>query len=340
MGISRQRMLDALAFSRPDRIPVVYHSSPAGLHKHGEPLRQLLLRHPPDNPVCFDRLPHPPPGCVDAAGCYRELRVDPWGVTWEHRIFGLHGHVAKHPLADLAQAEAYIFPAVPSLESDVFLGYRRSVQEQQRAYFVSGGNVSLFERLCALRPMDEVLMDLATGEPALLALLDRLVAHWQQEIAYHVAAGVDGVWFGDDWGTQTATLVSPALFREIFMPRYRVLMDQVQAGGARVLLHSCGYLGGIFPAFVELGIDAIWPQIGLFEAHGLDRVCAERGIALYIHPDRQHLVPHGTPEQIAREIQRYARRYAGGGGVFYVEVENDAPLANARALIEAVAMYR
>ena len=42
------------------------------------------------------------------------------------------------------------------------------------------------------------------------------------------------------------------------------------------------------------------------------------------------------------EIQKYADRYhkLGGGGIFYVEIENDAPFENVRALIESMDRYR
>ena len=42
-------MLDAIEFNAPDKIPVVYHSSPAGLYVHGEKLLDLFNEYPPDN---------------------------------------------------------------------------------------------------------------------------------------------------------------------------------------------------------------------------------------------------------------------------------------------------
>jgi hypothetical protein len=50
------------------------------------------------------------------------------------------------------------------------------------------------------------------------------------------------------------------------------------------------------------------------------------------------LIPLGTPAEIRAEIRRYADlgRQLGGGVVFYVEIENDAPFENAAALMEAI----
>ena len=70
--------------------------------------------------------------------------------------------------------------------------------------------------------------------------------------------------------------------------------------------------------------------------------CRDHRVAIYIHPDRQRLVPLGTPAEIDATIRAYAERYhaLGGGGIFYIEMENDAPFENVKALIEAVHRYR
>ncbi len=57
---SRERMLATLTFRGPDRLPVVYHPSPAGLYHHGQPLLDLFRRYPPDNPVDCGTVPQPP----------------------------------------------------------------------------------------------------------------------------------------------------------------------------------------------------------------------------------------------------------------------------------------
>ena len=206
-------------------------------------------------------------------------------------------------------------------------------------YLVFDGGVSLFERLCALRPMDEVLVGLLTEDAALLAFLDRLVAYWRGVIAAQVAAGVDVVTFGDDWGTQAAPIISPALFRALFKPRYQELFELVHQAGRRVFLHSCGRLGPIFDEFLELGVDGFWPQLPLYEGdEAFFARCKEHHVALYLHPDRQRLVPLGSPREIEERVRAYARRHRrlGGGGIFYVEIENDAPFENAEALLRSI----
>lgn len=341
--ISRQRMLDAFHFSHPDKIPVVYHPSTAGLYVHGHKLLDLFNAYPPDNPITFDRLPAPPPGTVDAHGRYHERSTDAWGTEWEYLIFGVAGHPKTYPFDSWEAAADYAFPPRPSADPQAFAVQKRTVAEQREHYLVMKGGISIFERLHALRPIDEVLMDLVVEDRYLMPFLDRLVDDWLATIDDLIALGTDVISFGDDWGTQTAPLISPALFRRVFAPRYRRLFEPVKRAGCKVFFHSCGYLGPIFDDLLALGIDGLWPQIGLYEQipNAVEK-CREHRVAIYIHPDRQRLIPLGTPEEIEATIRGYAERYhaLSGGGIFYIEMENDAPFENVKALIEAVHTYR
>lgn len=342
MSNSRQRMLDAFDFRQPDRMPVFYHRMPAGLYRHGRRLLDLLNRYPPDNPVTFDALPAPPPGTIDANGNYRERVTDEWGTTWENTVVGLQGSPVGFPLHDW-KAETYRFPPRPRDNPAAFAETQRRYAAARRAALVFDGWVLLFERPCELRSMAEMLMDLATEDADLLRFLDRLTDYWHNVVADMLAQGADVIFFGDDWGGQTAPLVSPEMFRRHFSPRYKGLFDRIHAAGARVLFHSCGVLGPIWDEVIALGADGIWPQAALFEGEPELRARFARAkVSVFVHPDRQWLIPRGTPAEIDATIRHYAEHYRalGGGGIFYVEIENDAPWDNAQALIEAVDRYR
>lgn len=336
-------MVAAFEFTYPDKIPVVYHPSPAGLYVHGQKLLDLFNAYPPDNPIVFDRIPTPPLGTVDVARRYHELAKDAWGVEWEYLIFGVAGHPKTYPFAGWEASTAYTFPPLPSADAHTFAAQHHTITEQREHYLVFGGSISIFEKLHALRPIDEVLMDLCVGDRALLAFIERLADYWLAYIDDLIALSVDVIMFGDDWGAQTASLVSPALFQRIFVPHYRRMFETVKRAGKKVFFHSCGFLGPIFDDLLDLGIDGLWPQIGLYEQlpNAVEK-CREHRVTLYIHPDRQYLVPRGTPQEIEAAIQNYAERYhtLGGGGIFYIEMENDAPFENVKALIEAVDTYR
>jgi uroporphyrinogen decarboxylase len=332
-------MLDAFEFNDPDRIPVVYHASPAGLYVHGQKLLDLFNEYPPDNPITFDELPAPSPETIDPNGRYHEIKQDAWETEWEYLIYGVHGHPRKYPFANWREARHYEFPAC----SCSGMIEKKLLMEQKKGYLVFSGWISIFEKLHALRPIDEVLMSLYEEDGHCLAFLDRLVDYWMKEVEALIQSGVDVITFGDDWGTQSSTFISPPLFRKLFKPLYQKLMTPIKKAGRKVFFHSCGFLGEIFDELLDLGIDGLWPQITQSEKDpGFAVKCQSHRVAIYIHPDRQKLIPFGIPCDIEKSIQGCAESYkrCGGGGIFYVEIENDAPFDNVEALIKSIHKFR
>ena len=341
---SRQRMLDAFNFTNPDKIPLVYHQSPAGLFVHGQKLLDLFNRYPSDNPITFVGIPQVGPECYDANGDYHEIKTDEWGTGWEYRIFGISGHPKTYPFNSWEEAlDNWQFPPIASVGSLVFNRERQAGEENRRKYLVFNGWISIFEKLHALRPFDEVFMDLFTKDKYFMAFLEKMTEYWLSVIDYYSEVGTDVYVFGDDWGMQNSTMISPEMFRDVYKPLYRRLFDRVREHGGIPFLHCCGYMGEILDEFIDLGVRGLWPQLNLYDNDEVFiRKCREHKIAIYLHPDRQRLMPLGTPAEIEAYIARLAERYhkLEGGGIFYVEIENDAPFENVKALIESIDKYR
>ncbi|MFH1024267.1 MAG: uroporphyrinogen decarboxylase family protein [Planctomycetota bacterium] len=334
----RERMLRAIEFSGPDRIPVFYHPSEAGLFVHGRRLLDLFNQYPPDNPARFDRLPEPPPGALKSDGTFQRVYTDEWGTVWEHRVAGLQGQPREHPIKTPGDMETYRPPAPPPTSGPAFEAGREATLRLKKEYLVFDGWIILFEKAQELMPADEVFMNIALEEPAFLGLLDRLTGYYLQVVKHLLAKGVDVIMFGDDWAMQQGPIISPKQFRSVFRPRMQPMFDTVRAAGAKVLVHCCGCLGALFDELADMGFDCVWHQANRYDARGFAARCQKHKIAAFIHPDRQNLIPRGTPDQIRRYIKDYADIYHGmnGGGIFYVEIENDAPFENAEALVKAV----
>lgn len=341
---SRQRMQDAFDYNNPDKIPVVYHPSTAGLYVHGQKLIDLFNAYPPDNPITYDKIPVLGPEAFDENGDYHQIIYDEWGTGWEYRIFGISGHPKYYPFASWEEAlESYAFPKLTEVGSQVFLQEKSTGTENRANYLIFNGWISIFEKLHALRPMEELFMDLFMKDPHLMAFIEKLVDYWMEAVDYYAAIGTDVYVFGDDWGTQTSTLISPEMFRDIFKPHYKRLFSHIQQHGGLVFLHCCGWMGELLDEFIELGVRGLWPQLNLYDTDdGFTQKCKNNKIAIYLHLDRQRLMPLGTPSEIREYVRRAADKYhaLGGGGIFYVEIENDAPFENVQALIESIHEYR
>lgn len=335
---SRERMLAAFEYSNPDKIPVLYKPCAAGLYVHGQKFVDLMHELPPDNPLSIDGLPEPSPECVDADGLYRERKYDEWGTLWEYTIFGIAGHPAGYPFGSWAAAGEYNFPPVPEPGQLAYAGQKAD----KKNYLIFCGWHSLFEKLHALRPIEELFMALIDEDADLLNLMDRLTDYHARLIDVEIKAGADVIMFGDDWGHQHGPAISPEMFKALFRPRYEKLFRQVKRAGCKVFLHSCGRLGPILNEFLDMGIDGIWPQILCYDLEELSGKLKKSSAAMFIHPDRQYLVPNGTPKQIQEAVQQYCEYFhrLGGGGIFHIEMENDAPWENVECLIRSIHKYR
>jgi hypothetical protein len=330
-------MIAALEYTNPDKIPVYYQASQAGLHVHGEKLASLMTRLSPDN-YFVPQIQSPPSSAKAPDGSYHEIKTDEWGTAWEYRIFGVAGHPKDYPMKSWDDSN-FSFPHVYSCSPQKD---RNQVAFEKQNFLVTRGWVSIFERLHALRPIDELLMDIASEDESLLEFIQRLV-DWQEGMVDHLLdCGADIIQFGDDWGTQNSTLTSPSFFRKVYRPHYERLFSRIHARKARVLLHCCGQISGIIDDFLDLGADILWLQCQCYDFNTMTAKFKSSKATWLYHPDRQRLVPNGTPDEIRQNIRQVCFDFhkLGGGGIFNVEIENDAPFENIEALIEAIHQYR
>ena len=112
-------------------------------------------------------------------------------------------------------------------------------------------------------------------EPDFLARVhDRIESILADMVRNYAAAGCDCVMFGEDWGTQQHLLISPALFRREFLPRFERLCAVAHASGLRVFMHSCGQIEQVVPWLIDAGIDLF--QFDQPELHGLDLLASHQ----------------------------------------------------------------
>ena len=111
-----------------------------------------------------------------------------------------------------------------------------------------------------IRTIEQVLVDLVTGDSAGLALIDRKV-EFELAVARQCLemAGndIDFVWLGEDLGTQHSPLIGLDLFREHIRPRHQRYVDLAKEFDKPVMIHSCGSSSWAYDDFIEMGIDAV-----------------------------------------------------------------------------------
>ena len=335
--LPRERVLAAVEYRRPGVVPIQIHASPAGLFEHGAKLLELMRACPNDfGDLSGLELPNPPPEEFDPDGSYHRIVTDAWGVTWEHRIFGIWGHPSNEPLADLGRLDSYRPPPPPPLAGPGLDNARRRVAEHRRTHFHIGGAGCIWEQLHFLRPYEDCLIDIMLDTPEINRIADMITDYAEGCVLHQIAAGSDAIQFGDDFGTQQAPIFPPEVWRRFFKPRYERLCAHIRKAGRKIFFHSCGQIGPLLEDFAELGVDAVWPQLPLFDQRDLARRCRDLGMAVLLHPDRGGLMQRSPAQAVRDYLPRLLDNFdsVNGGSWLYIEIDPGFKWENIQALFE------
>lgn len=148
---------------------------------------------------------------------------------------------------------------------------------------------------------------------------------------------------GTDFGAQNGLLISPDVYRELFLPVHRRLNDWVHRHTAwKTFMHSCGAVVGLMDLFVKAGFDILNPV--QCSAVGMDPATLKRQFGSRLTfwgggVDTQQVLPFGSPEDVRRQVAERIRVFGPGGGFVFNPIHNVqalTPIANLLALYEAV----
>ncbi len=225
-------------------------------------------------------------------------------------------------------------------------GAQRLRKQTDRAIIgLFGGNLLEFGQF--LYRNDNFFMLLA-GEPDHAhRFLDKLVEmHLRNLDRFLSAVGdcIDVILFGDDLGMQSGPQVSPAMYREFFQPRERMMWQTVKqrAPHLKIMLHCCGGVRELLSGLIDAGLDAINPvQITCrgMEPAGLKRDFGSRLTFWGGGCDTRDVLSKGSPAQVTENVRRMVETWQPGGGFVFQQVHNilaDVPPANVVAMYEAV----
>lgn len=131
----------------------------------------------------------------------------------------------------------------------------------------------------------------------------------------------------DDWGTQNATVASPAVYRDLFKPYYRRMNDAIHelAPNVKTFLHSCGAIYDILDDIIDSGFEALnpvqWTAGGRHWSEWKDKT---RGrIALWGGGvDTQELLPLGSVEAIERQVREIVACLQQDSGYVFCAIHN------------------
>jgi uroporphyrinogen decarboxylase len=341
--IPRDRMLAALAFKPVDILPLEIHPSPAGIFEHGQKLIDLMRACGHDfSDLSELSIPEVLKEDFDEDGRYHKITTDEWGTTWEYRIYGVWGYRIRYPLADISRLATYRMPRVPLLSGEALEKAREAGNAHRQRFYLLGGGASLFETMQSLRPFDDVLVDIYNDTLEINRLVDLLLEYNGTIIQNALLTGVDAVAVGDDFGTQQGMMMSPVVWRRFFKKRYKALMEPAVKAGKQIFFHSCGQIWPILEDLREIGVNAIWPQLQVYDLPELAHRCRQLGLVVQLHPDRGDLMQRSTPQQVRDYILHLVDEFdcLSGGSWLYLEIDPGFPWENVKTLFETAMKLR
>jgi hypothetical protein len=193
-----------------------------------------------------------------------------------------------------------------------------------------------FERFQALCGPQRAFLDLADGSRFARDLLARLHDFSCREMELWADTDVDGVAFGDDWGSQASLLISPDAWRDLFGPMYRRYCEILHGRDKFAFFRSEGYIADVFHDLVAAGVDAVHTQLFAMDIEALARHFRGR-ITFWGEVDPQRTLPLGTPEDVRAEVHRVrqALDFGRGGLIAQCRWDVDTPFENVAAVFKA-----
>ena len=357
---SKERVLSALKRQGlPDRVPLQFDLSRSLLNKfadqYGVPAdfttsyyedvtyrisgNDLRVAMGSDCVVVGASLPRGYTHPVDDSGCI----INEFGMKM--REGPIYMEVVEHPMAEVkeaAQVKDFEFP--DPLGEGRYDDAAKYIEKYKQSHFIVGDmELTMFDMMAQLVGLEKLLLDMGMGESYIEALIDKTMNFALVVGKKLVSMGVDGIWAGDDFGSQSGLLISPAMWRRYFKERYREVYAQLKAINPDVLImqHSDGAVATILGEWIEVGMEVFNPVQPNVPGHSPEELKDKFGdkLAFWGAIDQQKLLPFGTPLEIEADVKAKIEVLGRGGGYMVAPahiIQAETPMENVEALIHAV----
>ena len=269
---------------------------------------------------------------------------DEWGTVWYHVEDGVGMLPHRPPITDWSQLDHYLAHRIPDIDApgrfDHIVDLRR---EHPDEYIMGQWWAAIWEQMARLRTMEQLFVDLYLERKHVIQLGDALCEHSVAIVRKFAEAGCDGVFFGDDIAGQDRMLVSPKVWRDLFKPWYKIILEEAHRLGMHAAYHSDGAIDEIIPDWIEIGLDVLNPiQVNAMD---IERVVREYGkdICFFGGVDVQWILVRGSVQDVENECRRLISLLSQHHGGYIASVSNsitpDTPIANIQTMRRALRLH-
>jgi uroporphyrinogen decarboxylase len=357
---SRERVLCTLDHAIPDRVPIDLGGNQTGIHKNAyrnlvgylgitdelrimdavqqlaAPCEQVLERlHVDTRYIHAGAAANWNGGIVRATRDGREWHdlTDEFGIRWSMPdVLPYYMDISLHPLADATLADLNHYPWPKGDDPSRFAGLRERalMLRKETPYAVVSGISGVVYEICwYLRGLEQWFCDLMLEPEFCEAMLDQTLKFWLDWFRLfldEVGDVVDVIMIGDDLAGQNGPLFNPDIYRRIVKPRHKRLVQYIRSRTqAKIWYHTCGSCTDFIPDLIDNGVHILNPlQIS---ARNMDPQDLKRRFGKQLAfwgggVDAQHILPQGTPEQVAANVRQNLGALMPGGGYVFNNCHN------------------
>ena len=339
----RERVLRAISHRRTDRAPADYHA-------HAEVTERLVARLGLGDEeellqalgVDLRRVPAPygqPDTGPDGSGYMRTM----WGLRRRSVDPGDGGPNAVPPFTEESTVEEVHAHPWPDPRNLDYSAVRSQCQRWHGTYATFGAPWSPFYHEAGwLVGQENLLIWMSTKPEVVEAIIDHIVDYELEATRRFLGAAegmLDIAYFGNDFGTQRALVISPAMWHRFIRRPLKRFFDLSHGFGCKVMQHSCGAIRDLVPWLLEDGVDILDPVQTRAAGMGLAGLLADLGGRLAFHGavDTQRTLPFGSERDTRAEVRSYLDMTRERGGFILCgsqEYIGDIPLENILAVYD------
>ena len=337
---SRERVIRAIKFKRPDRVPYFQATSPWDSDIVGGMLFPHLGWKPANIKYEIQKkaMKRSPVSYIFHWIMRGEIRlVDEFGCIWYNPGNETIGQVVDpRVLKTWDDLNDFKTPPQKSIGRK-WLGKFLFTAFGKNKYRLGSIDNFFYERMHFLRGFGNLLSDIKRQKENLMKLGEMLADYYCWQVDLWADLGADGIIATDDWGTNHGTFISPRDFKNIFHPIYKQVTDRVHDHNMQFILHSCGNIHSLIPSLIDAGVDCL--QLDSPRMTGLDRLAEfSSKISYMCVADIAEVIPYMKPPDVIKEvyimIKKLARFNGGLLGTIYADTSAlHFPVENMKAVI-------
>ncbi|MEO8168617.1 MAG: uroporphyrinogen decarboxylase family protein, partial [bacterium] len=274
---------------------------------------------------------------------------DIWGIRKKvmHYGSGSYNEFGNHPLAGAQTVEDVDAFAWPTTENHDFEAYRAMMLNAPRHRIIRSGEFEPFLIYCAMRGMEQAMMDLLVEPDIAMAALNHIFDYYYDlnQRTYEIGKGrIDVTYVAEDLGSQTQLLMSVPLIRKFILPNQKRMADLARSYGIHIFYHTDGAARDIIPDLIDVtGIELLNPIQWRCPGMERDVLVRDFGKKIVFHGamDNQQTLPFGTTDDVRQEVLDNIAIFSGARWICAPchNIQPVTPTANIVAMYETIHQY-